>query len=260
MFRMSNEEVSSYASGMPSLRTDSKEEATSKLQDDLIHYTLKNDRRQVKKALLDAADRNLLSVALKPTDIPDGEEGNFLVMEAEAEIDSEAVILNGMNFSNVKSSRGRKSEFLIMFKELCETMCAMAKPQGGVKIDPVFLYDEMLVKMARNTSAAESFFKLNELLGSSELIMMPAQTSNSKTQLPPLEVEMFLSGGSINANVRTSNLYGLHRQVDLQSSKGAHDESRAKPWIGINAVVHELVNFGNNSSCRWVQPSVRTLN
>jgi len=120
------------------------------------------------------------------------------------------------------------------------------------------VYDGIVTRMARTASAADSYFKLNSLLGSPDLMLMPAQNASSKI-LPPIEVEVFASAGCVHASFSTANVYGLYRKADLKDFAGLQADINAgtsKPWISINAVVEERVNFENGECVRHLSVKI----
>ena len=100
------------------------------------------------------------------------------------------------------------------------------------------IYQAMIVRLARTTSSADSYFHLNALLGSQELVM---KQMNAPT--PPTQLMMYETNGAIHVVLTTYHPYGLFRKCDVTSGKA---------WIPLQAAIHERVNFLTGDCFRHV--------
>jgi hypothetical protein len=191
------------------------------------------------------------------------------ISELENEVAEETVILNGIPFKSVglKSDgkpRGSGTNCSIsMIKALCSQLC----DRSAVTVDDTELFEKLVVRMARSTSSADSYFRLNSLLGSPDLLVMPLSAenrlpaapkslttpqksisaltrSNSADKESPIHLNVYESNGDIHVNLSITYAFGLFRKNDVKAGR---------PWILLDAVVHERTNVTNDQS-------VRTLN
>lgn len=116
-----------------------------------------------------------------------------------------------------------------------------------------------MVRMDQKSSSAHSYFKLNSILGSPDMMLLPCSSSSGTSSaaaatidqkqtssiMPPIQVVMYVSDGNVHANILCINLYGFHWKTYL--SYGSSKEAR-KACINVNAIVKERVNFNNAKS------------
>jgi hypothetical protein len=159
---------------------------------------------------------------------------------AEEELMTEEnIILNGIPFHG-------SQHFLTTLKELC----AKLSEQEGVRLTATNLYEILVGKMARSSSSADSFFKLNSLIGSSDLMLMPTTQKQSFA----IKMNLYVSGGQIHTNLTTTNAFGLFRKADVKPADlGGHGAISSRPWIGIQATVEERANVSSGSAVRHVK-------
>jgi len=214
--------MTSVAMMTPETKMD---EAFSKMQSSLSKFAKANDRRMVLRSLRDV--KYLLCLPLEPV-YSDGE-----IKELEDEVTNEHVILNGIPFHG---------NFLVTLKHLCATICE------GVSLDENALYCSLIVRMARTTSSADSYFKLNSLLGSPDLMLMPTQGKSI-----PLNLNLYSSMGHIHATISTVNCFGLFRKADLKPAELGKGPMTGRPWISIQATIDERVNLSTKEGVRHMK-------
>ncbi len=223
--------------------------AFQKMQSSVSKYARANDRRMVLRTLKEV--KHLDCIPLDPI------EENLLarqnLSDLEQEVSRERIILNDMPF--VQKKKNGNYDFLVTLQELCFKLCE--DPQlGGSSLDPNYLYEQLIIRMAPTSSSADAHFKLNSLLGSPDLMLMPCQphlhgpVANGTTapkalqeQMPPIQLQVFASGGQIHATILTAHGFGLFRKVDVKPDGG-------RPWIYLQALTRERVNFNNRASVR----------
>jgi hypothetical protein len=241
---------------------ETRDEAIQKMQSNLIRYARANDRRMVLRSLKDV--KFLSSILLDPVQPADGP-----ISELENEVAEETVILNGIPFKSVGLTSDGKprgsgtNSSMRMIKALCSQLC----DRSAVTVDDTELFEKLVVRMARSTSSADSYFRLNSLLGSPDLLVMPLSAenrlpaapkslttpqksisaltrSNSADKESPIHLNVYESNGDIHVNLSITYAFGLFRKNDVKAGR---------PWILLDAVVHERTNVTNDQS-------VRTLN
>lgn len=242
------------------------DETIMKMKASLSRFTRANDRRMVLRTLKEVKYLKALPVDNRPPPMVDLEE-------LEMEIAKENLILNGQSFHR-KTKYGRTStDFLHVLHELCYQLCDSASdtdkkkdvsvhtsgqsvvPSLANALSPDTLYYDLLCRLARTITSADSFGKLNDVLGSTELILMNSSAERKpkikKTKalptemgaLPPIEVNIFEEGGNIHAHIVTTLGFGLYRKLDVNTGR---------PWIKMQAELNERINFSSGSQVRHV--------
>lgn len=201
------------------------EDSFAKMQSSLSKFARSNDRRMVLRALRDV--KYLLCLSLEPV-YYEGE-----LKELEDEVANEHVILNGIPFHG---------NFLVTLQQLCSKMCE------GVALSEASLYASLIVRMARTVSAADSYFKLNSLLGSADLMLMPTQA-----KVVPINLNLYSSMGTIHATISTVNFYGLFRKADIKPADLGKGSMSGRPWISIQATIDERVNLSTKEGVRHMK-------
>ena len=122
---------------------------------------------------------------------------------------------------------------------------------------PDDLYKALIIRMARTTSSADAYFRLNSLLGSSDLMVMPVNlTANgapnpsslsgghgkeAATSVNPMYLNLYVADGNVHMTLSAIYTFGLFRKSDVKP---------ARPWISIQGLVNERTNFSNKKSFR----------
>lgn len=228
------------------------------MQTNLIRYTRSNDRRMVLRSLKDV--KFLSCLTLDPVQTADGP-----LSDLEKEVAEENIVLNGVPFKPVGLGADGKehgsnavNSSLPMLKGLCSQFCE----RPNVDLDQTVLYEKLIIRMAKTTASADPYFRLNSLLGSSDLLVMPigadgqgvpattAATSistavNNKKDFSyiknPIHLNVYETHNEIHVTLSEAYTFGLFRKSDVKS---------ARPWIIINAVVNERANISSDQSVR----------
>lgn len=218
-------ESMSTAVASPPKRGHSHHKKTSfeELQSSLQRFTRGNDRRLAIRSLTDCAALRTIPIDGSPASPSSPEEWKNL----EREVCFSSVDLNGVMFPAAAAS-----QILKILKELCAELCR----DSGLSSHSV--YQAMIVRLARTTSSADAYFRLNALLGSEDLVLQPRVAAT-----PPTSLTMYESNGAIHATVTTYHPYGLFRRCDVTSGKA---------WIPLQAAIHERVNFVTGDCFRHV--------
>ena len=148
----------------------------------------------------------------------------------------ERLVLNGVNFL------GQGSLFLETLRRLTAKLCARpdvvglwpAPGPGPEPSDPSpgeFVSDAILARCARTTSGADSYYTVSSLLGNPDAMLLKPREGTSggpgsggggthgsdAAGLPPIDIEVFVSGGSVHCAVSSTNCYGFYRFEDIES-------------------------------------------
>jgi hypothetical protein len=235
------------------------EEALHQLRTNINRYSRANDRRMILRSLKEVKFLNCLS--LDPV-----QPASSSLSDLEKELAEETIILNGIPFRSIGLTIGgatpqktnNSGNFLAMLRGLCAKLCD--EPQ--VDVDHKELYESLVLRMARTTSSADPYFRLNSLMGSSELLLMPLSSSASQIGAPPaaagsssnsnndavqavvntpIYLNLYVADGQVHMTLSESYDFGLFRKSDVKSGK---------PWISIHGLVNERSNFSNNQSVR----------
>eukprot|EP00562_Extubocellulus_spinifer_P031240 CAMPEP_0178710504 /NCGR_PEP_ID=MMETSP0699-20121125/17816_1 /TAXON_ID=265572 /ORGANISM="Extubocellulus spinifer, Strain CCMP396" /LENGTH=207 /DNA_ID=CAMNT_0020359057 /DNA_START=39 /DNA_END=662 /DNA_ORIENTATION=- len=132
-----------------------------------------------------------------------------------------------------------------------------------ITLDSHALYESIVKRISQKHTGSDSYFKLNSIMGSADLLLMAIKKSSfsdsSSKMVPacPIEIDLFVEGGNVHANIDTTECYGLFRKADVQtfnpaSPRAAHN----KPWIIVAATIHEMVSFSNGESVRSLKTKV----
>jgi len=184
-------------------------------------------------------------ISLDPI-VDDTDSGDHL-QDWEQEISQESnIVLNGIPFSG-------SHHFLSTVKELCYKFSESTSGETSA----FFLYKSLLMRMARSTSASDAHFRLNAIMGSPDLMLLPTTRSGSSGGAP-VRANVYVSGGMVHATITTTHSYGLYRKSDVRPSeirigRGGTMQHASRPWIALQACVDERVNFTTRDSVRHVR-------
>ena len=137
------------------------------------------------------------------------------------------------------------------------------------------LYAMLVIRMAKTTSSADAYFRLNYLLGSSELLVMPLASTSGPTAppqpktLPPtpskgaapankdaplasssIYLNFYVANGDMHMTLAETYAFGMFIKADVKPGR---------PWISIHAVVSERTNFSNEQSVRHLNVKLPDL-
>lgn len=168
-------------------------------------------------------------------------------LEKEVGNSSHRFILNEVSFEGATL----RSEFAPVLKALCSKLTESSKATGG-GIDSNSVYKVLVIRLAPTTSSADSYFHLNALLGTGDLLLQPVSAPQHVKSIlgnrPAADLTLYESVGHVHTTLVSNHAYGLFRKSDL-SGAGAV----AKPWIGVCAVVHERMNMTTGASVRQIK-------
>jgi hypothetical protein len=215
-------------------RTPFKEETRKaqvyKMQANLVQYSRTSDKRMLLKSLKSV--KFLSSLELDRV-----EQTDYSITDLESEIIQQTTIdVNGLPFLQIGCGVKAAKNSLSMLKMVCDELCR----GKHVKVHPRAIYKELITRMAPSTSSADPYFRLNSLLGSPDLLVMPLSTEN---QVTPIDLSIYEAGGCLHMRMTETFQFGLFRKSDVKS---------LRPWIVVDAVVTERANFGNDTSTRFL--------
>lgn len=245
------------------------DQAIMNMKASLGRFTRANDRRMVLRTLKEVKYLRALPVEPRPPPMVD-------LGELEMEVAKENLVLNGQTFQK-KTKFGRTAtDFLHVLHELCYQLCenaacpsivGMSSANGtassiaastmtsssALTLSPDTLYYDILCRLARTIISADCFMKLNDVLGSNDLILMNADAERKpkakkgkiahESSVPPIEINIFEEGGNIHAHIVTTLGYGLYRKMDVNTGR---------PWIKMQAELSERSNFSTGAQIRHV--------
>jgi len=197
--------------------------AFDELKANLQRYTRGNDRRMAIRSLNECRPLRAIPIDGNPASPSSHEQWNDL----EREVCFTSIELNGL-----KIPASSTSQILKILSDLCKELCRSSR------LSSQSIYQAMIVRLARTTSSADSYFHLNALLGSQELVLKQITAPT-----PPTQLMMYESDGAIHVVLTTYHPYGLFRKCDVTSGKA---------WIPLHAAIHERVNFLTGDCFRHV--------
>lgn len=207
---------------------EATKEAFAELQNNLQRYARGSDRRMAIRSLTDC--KALRSIPMDGSPSSPNSQEEFRNLEREVVYTS--IELNGLLFPASPSN-----QILKILTELCNELSRESR------LSFQSIYQAMIVRLARTTSSADSYFHLNALLGSQDLVLQARQAST-----PPTHLTMYESDGTVHAVLTTYHAYGLFRRCDVTSGKA---------WIPLEAAIHERVNFRTGDCFRTI--NVKTV-
>ena len=177
--------------------------------------------------------------------------------QAVKDIIREKVILNGVRFL------GQGSLFLETLRQLASILCS-DKTVEGLSGDTQgnFVVDSILTRCARTTSGFDSYNTALQLFPFPEMLLKPRPGQN-----PPIDIELFVSNGSVHGAVSSTNMYGFYRFKDIEmmgnrmsgvsssDSAIANDDTdgSGNPWLSLDTVVVEKIDFRTGRSLRFLR-------
>mmetsp|Transcript_11381 Transcript_11381/g.24121 ORF Transcript_11381/g.24121 Transcript_11381/m.24121 type:complete len:284 (-) Transcript_11381:251-1102(-) len=244
---------------------ESREEAIKRLKSNLSRYSRSNDRRMVLRSLKDV---NFLSYI--PLEAP-VYQNDVPMSDLEKEVSRERVILNDTllkprNYSETRilATAATNSGCIFMLKALSQVLC------GNSSLNKNSLYERVLFRLAKSLSSADVYFKLNSMMGSTDMIVkeLPSDYSvrtteygvkptnanmnkieTNKNSIDDSDLKLYNTGGQIHMILETSFNFGLYRKTDVVVNR---------PWIVMKCKVYERANLSTNESFRSL--NVRTPN
>jgi len=206
----------------------------------LVRYARSDDRRMLLRSIREVKALNSL-----PLDGVQGSDGQLF--ELEKECATARIILNSIEVKGIRNNPGGeipstlpKDSCIPMLKGLCRMLC----DKDGVKTSSRELYEKLIVRLAKTSSSADPYFRLNSLFGSSDLLLMPldeqlSEKSEDKDTLT--EMNAYASHGEIHMTLVQTYRFGLLRKSDVKTNR---------PWLIIHGVVWERANLSRNTGSR----------
>jgi hypothetical protein len=223
-----------------------KSEAEKVLQEmkvNLSRFTRGNNHKAALETLQGC--NSLASIPLEAVPSSPTSQKQWQSLEKEVGNSSHRLVLNEVSFEGATL----RSEFTPVLKALCSKLTESST--GAAVADSV--YKVLIIRLAPTTSSADSYFHLNSLLGTGDLLLQPITAPlHQKTILgnrPASDLTLYESGGYVHTTLVCNHAYGLFRKSDLSAGQGA----AAKPWIGVSAVVHERMNMTTGASVRQIK-------
>jgi hypothetical protein len=228
---------------------DSVEQNIQKMKTNLIKYARNNDRRMVLRSLQEVKTLNCLSL-----DVAQNADGPLFDLEkevAEVNLVLNGVEIRGVSLYNVPGVKdpvtsGVKNSCIPLLKALCRELCE----REDVKTSSRELYEKVIVHLAKSTSSADPYFRLNSLLGSPDLLVMhmDKETNENKddemSKSVATELNLYAANGDIHMTLSQTYNFGLLRKADVKSNR---------PWVMIHGVVSERGNLTTNNSVRQLK-------
>jgi hypothetical protein len=206
------------------------------------------------KAALEALQgcNAVASIPLESTPSSPTSQKQWQSLEKEVGNSSRRFILNEVSFEGATL----RSEFTPVLKALCSNLTESSKATGG-GIDSNSVYKVLIIRLAPTTSSADSYFHLNALLGTGDLLLQPVSASQHVKSIlanrPAADLTLYESAGHVHTTLVSNHAYGLFRKSDLSNAAAAGAGAVAKPWIGVCAVVHERMNMTTGASVRQIK-------
>lgn len=246
-------------------KEDTVEETFQKMKANLIRYARGNDRRMILRSLKDVKLLQCLSL-----DVAQNSDGPLF--DLEKEVAEQSLTINGVRVAGVsfQTNPGMKDTVTIavknssipLLKNLCRDLCD--KP--NITTSSRELYEKLIVRLAKSTASADPYFRLNSLLGSPDLLVMPLDnkyvSSNSLVPVrtgagivkpneepemgisPTTQLNVYADNGDIHITLYQAYKFGLLRKADVKSNR---------PWLAIDAVVNERANLSTNTGIRHLK-------
>ena len=232
---------------------ETREGSVQKMQANLIRYTRANDKRMVLRSLKEV--KFLSSLILDPV-----QSSECPLPDLEKEVGEEIIVLNGIPFKPVgmnadgkpRSGKDGANGSLPLIKGVLQELC----DGKDVNVTSLEAYEQLIIRLARTTGSADPYFRMNALLGSADLLVMPISPGSLRPQKSsailnaaskdedahiPVHLTLYESEGNVHMSLSQTFQFGLFRKSDVKPGR---------PWIILNALVTERANFSNGQSIR----------
>ena len=210
------------------------EESVEQMKTNLSRFARVSNKRMCIRTLRDCLYLRAIPIDTVPT-VPT-RRGEWELLEEE--VCWTNILLNGLLFTGSSNS-----QLLKVLRALCQELCK------GLRLSSESIYLNTLVRLAESTNSSDSYFQLNSLLGSQDLVLHRREELNKAMDIPPTDVVLYEAAGQVHATVTSYSSYGLFRRTDVKSSK---------PWIALLGKISERVNFSTGKSMRQVQAQITT--
>jgi hypothetical protein len=259
------------------LLESAKEDTVSRLKSNLNRYTRTNDRRMVLRSLKDV--KFLSNITLGNPILPP----NVSLSELEQELVEETLILNQQLFKPLSTvtrrdmftNAGLNSGCLVILKGLSEGLCDDNTSSTFYRhpLNGKALYEKLVARLARTSASADINEYLHALLGTSDLIVKHVVNGQNKLSATPgnaiskssshgssgsdntnndkiIRVNVYQSNGDIHMTLDMMLEFGLYRRIDVNT---------VRPWITLQAYLHERANLSTGKNYRTVRVKTPSL-
>jgi len=174
-----------------------------------------------------------------------------------------------MNFSTVPLLFLRLKLTLIVFllfsRRLTRLLCSSTKVSGGMIGDATFITEAILTRCARTTSGADSYYTVDKMIGAETLLLKPRGGSGG--ELPPIDIELFSTGNSVQCAISSTNCYDFYKFTDIEMMGNRESMSSdgdgsfgmfSRPWLSVDTVVVEKIDFKTGRSLRFLRIEIPT--
>ena len=142
----------------------------------------------------------------------------------------------GSKVSNEKEKRQEGEKLLQMLPLLCNKLVQSMRAndnQQTKRLSSDELYQLLLLRFSSKRNTSMIFAKVNQLIGSKELMLQIPKKPIKP--VPEPKVMVYSSDGAVHAITEHACPIGLFRKSD----------SAGRPWIGLTAVYRERVNLSD---------------
>jgi hypothetical protein len=188
-------------------------------------------------------------------DAVQGSDGQLFDLEKECA--SARIILNSVEVKGIGAiATGSEDATTISAKNSCIPVqkgnCRMLSEKDNVKTSSRELYEKLIVRLAKSTSSADPYFRLNSLFGSPDLLVMPLEdeATSSADRSTLTEMNVYASNGEIHMTLIQTYKFGLLRKSDVKTNR---------PWVIIHGVVKERANLTRNTGIRELKVTLPDL-
>ncbi|GKZ00822.1 hypothetical protein MPSEU_001033900 [Mayamaea pseudoterrestris] len=202
-----------------------------KLKNSLSKFSRSNDRRMMIRTIASSPLLQDIQLgALSDFSMDDPEE----MLSLQNEVASSKLTINGV----IVDGLGVKSPSLYM--EFLSKLCNQTTQHSTISSQELF--QALLPRIAPSSSVNEVYFRLNDFVGSPDLVLQSPKTC----AILPTDMQLYCDGINhhVHARITTKHPFGLFRKSDL--AKG----SKQRPWIRLIVTVEERVNLSTCDSVR----------
>ena len=224
--------------GSPVLKEQAMQESIERMKANLSRFARVSNKRMALRTLNDCIYLRAIPLDTTPS-LPSNRDE---LAQLEEEVCQSNIQLNGLLFTG-----SANSQILKVLRALCQELCK------GLRVSSETIYMAMIVRLANSSNSADSYFQLNALMGSQDLVLKPRlehhASRHDPIDIPPTDLHLYEANGQIHAIMTSATAYGLFRRSDVKSGK---------PWISLLGQVHERVNMTTGASVRQVYTKITT--
>ena len=228
---------------------NAEKDTLEQMKANLIRYARSDDRRMLLRSLRDVRLLNCLSL-----DAVQGSDGQLFDLEKEcaaARIILNSVEVKGIGVLATTSEDGNTISAKNSCIPVLKGICRMLSEKDDVKTSSRELYEKLIVRLAKTSSSADPYFRLNSLFGSPDLLVMPLEDDAAASDKSTLtELNVYASNGEIHMTLIQTYKFGLLRKSDVKTNR---------PWVVIHGVVKERANLTRNTGIRELKVNLPDL-